>query len=73
MSLRRLAIIGAGPIGLEAALLGRERGFEVTVLEKGRVGESLRRFAEAFAKTGYKWKLLQIQGRPMLVAIHPGT
>ena len=30
-------------MGLEAALGALERGFEVTVLEKGRVGESLRR------------------------------
>lgn len=42
--MRRLAIIGAGPIGLEAALLGTERGFDATVLEKGRVGDALRRW-----------------------------
>jgi thioredoxin reductase len=40
----RLVVIGAGPIGLEAALGAEERGFDVTVLEKGRVGESLRRW-----------------------------
>jgi hypothetical protein len=31
-------------MGLEAALGAIERGFEVTVLEKGRIGESLRRW-----------------------------
>jgi len=31
-------------MGLEAALLGAERGFDVTVLEQGRVGEGLRRW-----------------------------
>ena len=31
-------------MGLEAALAAAERGFDVTVLEKGRVGESLRRW-----------------------------
>lgn len=41
---RRLVVIGAGPIGLEAALLGTERGFDVTVLEAGLPGESLRRW-----------------------------
>jgi cation diffusion facilitator CzcD-associated flavoprotein CzcO len=40
----RLAVIGAGPVGLEAALRGVDRGYEVTVLEAGRVGESLRRW-----------------------------
>jgi hypothetical protein len=33
-------------MGLEAALGGLERGFAVTVLEKGRVGESFRRYGE---------------------------
>lgn len=37
----RIAIIGAGPIGLEAALLARRSGFDVTVIEKGRVAESV--------------------------------
>lgn len=39
--MKRLVVIGAGPMGLEAALLGAERGYQVTVLERGRVGESL--------------------------------
>jgi len=33
-----LAIIGAGPIGLEAAALGLELGFDVHVFERGEVG-----------------------------------
>src|SRR5215467_8533105 len=44
MTKRRIAIIGGGPIGLEAALEGVQRGFEVSVYESGRVGEHLRRF-----------------------------
>ena len=40
-----LAILGGGPIGLEAALAARSRGFDVTVYEAGRVGAHLRRFA----------------------------
>jgi len=40
----RAVVIGAGPMGLEAALGLFERGFETTVLERGRVGESLRRW-----------------------------
>jgi hypothetical protein len=41
---RRLIVIGAGPMGLEAALLARARGLEVMVLEKDRVGASLLRW-----------------------------
>lgn len=41
---RRLVVVGAGPMGLEAALLAGERGFDVMVLEQDRVGESLRRW-----------------------------
>lgn len=33
-----LAIIGAGPIGLEAALAALDRGFDVHVFERGEVG-----------------------------------
>jgi hypothetical protein len=44
MAARRVAVIGAGPIGLEAALGAARRGFEVRLYEAGRVGEHLRRF-----------------------------
>ena len=43
----RLAVIGAGPVGLQAALGAAERGFDVTVLEGDRVGGSLRRWGHA--------------------------
>lgn len=38
----RIAIVGAGPIGLEAALFASQQGFEVTVLERGRVADNVR-------------------------------
>ena len=37
----RIAVIGAGPIGLEAALYGRFLGYEVEVFERGKVCEHL--------------------------------
>lgn len=40
----RVVVIGAGPVGLEAALGAALRGFEVTVLEQDQVGASLRRW-----------------------------
>ena len=39
---KRIAIIGAGPIGLEAALYAKLQGFEVVVLEQGSVAENVR-------------------------------
>lgn len=41
---KRVAVVGAGPIGLAAALGARKRGFEVTVLEAGEIGASLLRW-----------------------------
>ncbi|MFM7070224.1 MAG: hypothetical protein ACKO38_00315 [Planctomycetota bacterium] len=37
----RLAIIGAGPIGLEAALYARFLGYDISVFERGRICERL--------------------------------
>jgi thioredoxin reductase len=44
MSTLRIAIIGAGPIGLEAALYGATLGHEVQVYERGLVGDSVLRW-----------------------------
>ncbi len=38
----RVIVIGAGPMGLAAALGAIERGYDVTVLERNEVGSSLR-------------------------------
>jgi len=40
--IRRTVVVGAGPIGLAAALAALRRGDDVTVLERGRVGDGLR-------------------------------
>jgi thioredoxin reductase len=44
MSRKRIAIIGAGPIGLEAALHGRALGHRVHVYERESVGENMTRW-----------------------------
>jgi thioredoxin reductase len=40
----RLVVVGAGPVGIAAALGAVRRGFEVTVLERSTVGASLSRW-----------------------------
>ncbi len=42
MATRKLVIVGAGPIGLEAALRATQDGYDVTVLERGVVGAAVR-------------------------------
>jgi hypothetical protein len=42
--LPRVAVLGAGPIGLEAALYARTLGMAVTVYERGRLAEHLLRW-----------------------------
>ena len=41
---QRIAIVGAGPVGLEAALSAVEAGFDVDVFERGRVAENVRQW-----------------------------
>src|ERR1700722_9204267 len=41
---RRIAVLGAGPIGIEAALYARHLGFPVTIYERGQIGEHVRRW-----------------------------
>jgi thioredoxin reductase len=40
----RIAVLGAGPVGLEAALYARGLNLPVTVYERGQVGEHVRRW-----------------------------
>src|SRR5438067_7853726 len=40
----RVAVLGAGPIGLEATLYARKLGLPVTVYERGRIGEHVLRW-----------------------------
>src|SRR5580765_1268269 len=44
---QHIAILGAGPIGLEAALYARKLGFPVTVYERNRIAEFVQRWGHA--------------------------
>ena len=41
---KHIAIIGAGPIGLEAALAAKARGYEVSIYERGDIADSVRQW-----------------------------
>ncbi|MBI4605789.1 MAG: FAD-dependent oxidoreductase [Planctomycetes bacterium] len=51
----RIAILGAGPIGLEAALYAKGLGLEPVVYERGAVGENVRRWG--FVRLFSPWRL----------------
>ena len=42
---KRIAVIGAGPIGLEAALYARALDYDVTVYDRGDVADNVRKWA----------------------------
>jgi thioredoxin reductase len=63
----RVAVIGAGPIGLAAALGARARGHDVVVLEAGDVGENVRRWGTTRAFTPFRMNV-PAWARALLVA-----
>ncbi len=65
MPMRKVAIIGGGPIGLEAALEAKGRGFDVAVYERDRVGGHLRRFGHVALFTPF-WMNSTEAGRARL-------
>ncbi|MFN4261451.1 MAG: monooxygenase [Gemmataceae bacterium] len=66
----RIAVLGAGPIGLEAALYARRLDLPVTVYERGRIGEHLHRwgFVRLFSPFGMNVTSL---GRAAIREEHP--
>ncbi len=51
---KKIAIIGGGPIGIEAALYGSCAGFEVRVYERGRIAENVRQWGHIGLFTEWK-------------------
>jgi thioredoxin reductase len=66
----RIAVLGAGPVGLEAAVYARSLQLPVTVYERGRVGEYLRQWGHVrlFSPFGLNTSPL---GRAAIQAEHP--
>jgi thioredoxin reductase len=66
----RLAVLGAGPIGMEAALYARRLNFPVTVYERGRVGEFMQRWGHVRLFSPFAMNITSL-GRSALLADDP--
>jgi hypothetical protein len=63
----KIAVIGGGPIGLEAALEARRRGWDVALYEADRIGAHLRRFGHVQLFTPFRMNATEA-GRTRLEA-----
>jgi hypothetical protein len=67
---KRIAIIGAGPVGIEAAFFARLQGFEVVILEKGKFAANVRswghvRLFSPFGVNSSEWGRGALAGSPL--------
>jgi len=67
MSARKIAIVGAGPVGLEAALRARREGYDPVVFEAGRVAEHFARYGPVRLFTPFRMNSTEL-GRGLLRA-----
>src|SRR5438552_1337558 len=68
-----MAVIGDGPVGLEAALYGRTLNYDVQVYEKGEVGDHLRQWGHVrlFSAFGINRSRLGMQSLEMMEDFDP--
>jgi thioredoxin reductase len=66
----RIAVLGAGPVGLEAALLARSLGLAVAVYEAGQVAEYVHRWGHVRMFTPFGWNVSPL-GRQALLREKP--
>jgi hypothetical protein len=66
----RIAVLGAGPVGLEAALYARRLGLAVTVYERGRVAEHWQRFGHVRLFSPFGMNATPL-GRAAILATRP--
>jgi thioredoxin reductase len=65
---KRVIVVGAGPIGLAAALGARRRGFEAIVLEAKEIGASLRQWGSTRFFTPLRMNFPGLDGDDLLAA-----
>lgn len=71
-NLPRLAILGAGPVGLEAALYARQLQCSFTLFERGRIGEHLMRWGHVRLFSPFAMNSTPL-GRQQIKAAKPGA
>src|SRR5215471_16209324 len=69
-SMPRIAILGAGPIGLEAALYARQLKLPFTIYEQGRVGDHVWRWGHVKLFSPFRMNATPL-GRSAIVAVKP--
>lgn len=67
--MKQLVVTGAGPIGLHAALRGIRDGFEVTVLEQGRVADAVQKWGHVRLFTPFEMNSSRV-GREIVGRTH---
>jgi thioredoxin reductase len=67
---RRVAVLGAGPIGLEAALYAQSLNLPVTLYERGRIGEHLHRWGHVRMFSPFGMNSTRL-GRAAILAENP--
>ena len=71
MSKEKIAIIGAGPVGLEIALYALQLGYDVNVFEQGEVGANILRWGHVSLFSPWEMNHTPL-GVRLLKEIHPG-
>src|ERR1700674_740570 len=67
----RVAILGAGPIGLEAALYARNLGLTAAIYERGRVAEFMQRWGHVRLFTAFGMNSTSLR-RAAVASANPG-
>lgn len=67
----RIAVLGAGPIGIEAALYGATLGHDVVVIDQGAIGHAVSMWSHVTMFSPWRMNVTQLGLRTLAAAGHP--
>jgi hypothetical protein len=67
----RIAVLGAGPIGIEAALYGATLGHDIVVIDQGAVGHSVAMWSHVTLFSPWRMNVTPLGLRTLAAAGHP--